>query len=272
MDGVTFVDWVKHSTDDVRRDGFDGAKRAAKELWYGARARVRSFHWVTPDSRTISVGDITVEMQQKYVGEFDQIRAHHNEAWLANDLVEELDSDDFFWDIGGNAGLYTLLAAECGADVVTFEPWLENAATIERNLRRNDLSARIIPKALAGEGGPREFTLDERETPGSGRGSLRDDWQDGRTQTVECIRGDMAIERDGLPSPTVAKIDVEGAELEVLEGFGDYLSDIQTLYCELHGFDDSAVRSLLRDQGFEIDADTDKTQCGILRARNTNRT
>lgn len=266
---MTFIDWVHHSTDDVRRNGLDGAKRAAKELWYGARARLRSFHWITPNVRTLTVGDVSVEMEQKHVGEFDQIRGHHNEAWLANNLVEELQPTDCFWDIGGNVGLYSLLAAECDAEVVTFEPWLENAATIERNLHRNDLSARVIPKALASEGGPREFTLDERETPGSGRGSLLDDWQDGRTQIVECVRGDTAIERDELPTPTVAKIDVEGAELEVLEGLGDRLTEIQLLYCELHGIDDSEVQTLLRAEGFEIEADTDETGCGILKARNT---
>lgn len=267
---MTFVDWVHHSTHDVRRDGFDGAKRAAKEFWYGARDRVRSFHWITPDTRTLSVGDVTVEMQQKHIGEFDHIRAHHNETWLANNLVEELEPADCFWDIGGNVGIYTLLAAACDADVVTFEPWLENAATIERNLRRNNLTARISPKALAKESGPREFTLDERGTPGSGRGSLIDSWQDGQTQIVECVRGDVAIDRDGLPVPSIVKIDVEGAELEVLEGFGDYLTDIELLYCELHGINDTEVRGLLQDSGFEIEADTDETECGVLRARNTS--
>lgn len=267
---MTFVDWVHQSIDDVHRDGLDGAKQAAEELWYGARARARSFHWITPDTRTLSVRDVSVEMQQKHVGEFDQVRAHHNESWLANDLVDELRPTDDFWDIGGNVGLYSLFAAECGADVVAFEPWLENAATIERNLRRNDLSARVVPKALAEEGGDREFTLDERGTPGSGCGSLLGDWQDGQTHIVECVRGDVAIDRDGLPVPSVVKIDVEGAEHEVLEGFGEYLTEIDLLYCELHGIDDAAVRSLLRDSGFEIEADTDKTECGIIRARNTN--
>lgn len=265
---MTFVDWVNNSADDVRRDGLDGAKRAAKELWYGARDRCRRFHSITPNSRTLSVGDVTVEIQQKHVGEFDQIRAHHNESWMAEDLVDELRPTDCFWDVGGNIGLYTLLAAESGAEVVVFEPWLENAATIERNLRRNDLSAHVIPKALASKSGPREFTLDERETPGSGRGSLIDEWQDGRTQMVECIRGDEAIECDELPTPSIAKIDVEGAELEVLEGLGNLLDDIRVLYCELHGIDDSAVREFLRSNEFEIEADTEDTGCGILRARN----
>lgn len=266
---MTIVDWVHNSVDDVRRDGLDGAKTAAEELWYGARARVRSFHRLTPNWRTLTVGDVTVEIEQVSVGEFDQIRVHHNEAWLASDLVDEIRPSDCFWDVGGNIGLYTLLAAECEADVVTFEPWLENAATIERNLRRNDLSARVVPKALANECGPREFTLDERETPGSGRGSLLEDWQDGRTRTVECVRGEVAVERDDLPSPSVAKIDVEGAELDVLEGFGDLLAEIRVLYCELHGIDDSAVRDLLRSGGFEIEVDTDETECGILRARHS---
>lgn len=267
---MTFIDWMHNSVHDVRQDGVVGAKQAGTELWYGVRARVRRFHWLTRNTRTLTIHDTSFKIEQKHVGEFDQIRVSYNESWLANDLLDELQSTDCFWDIGGNIGLYTLLAAESGVEVVAFEPWLENAATIERNLRRNDLSARIIPKALAEESGPSEFTLDERESPGSGRGSLLDDWQDGHTQLVECVRGDVAIEREGIPEPTVAKIDVEGAELEVLKGFDDQLADIRLIYCELHGVDDSAVRTLLRDKGFEIEVDTDETECGILRARSNN--
>lgn len=169
--------------------------------------------------------------------------------------------------MGGNIGIYTLLTANKGAEVVTFEPWLENAATIERNLRRNELKARVVPKALFDENSPREFTLDERETPGSGRGSLLDGWQNGESRTVECVRGDTEVSRNCLPRPTVVKIDVEGAELEVLKGLGDLLDDVRMVYCELHGVNDQAVRDLLQANGFEIEADLEDTRCGIVRAR-----
>lgn len=267
---MSFADWIRNSIIDVRQNGISGVKKALIELRYGVRDRCRNFHWLTTNTRELTVGDISIKIQQKHVGEFDHIRAHHNEYWLADDLLKTLEKSDSFWDVGGNIGIYTLIAAERGADVVTFEPWLENAATIERNLNKNDLSARVIPKALADKCEPRDFILDERETPGSGRGSLLNDWQDGRTKTVECVRGDVAIQRDGVRSPSVIKIDVEGAELEVIRGLGDFLGDVRVIYCELHGINDDEVRKFIQEAGFEIVADLDETECGVLKARNNS--
>lgn len=264
---MTFSDWAKESRERIERDGLDGVKPTLVELWYGIRDRFRRIHWLTSNSRTLMMGNTEVEVQQRHIGEFDQIRGHHNESWLAEDLTSELGPGDCFWDVGSNIGLYTLLAASRGADVVAFEPSIENAATIERNLRQNELSARVIPKALSDEEGPRDFTLDERETPGAGRGSLLDDWQDGETRTVECVRGDSEVESGDLPRPSVVKIDVEGAELSVLKGLGDLLEDIRLVYCELHGINDHEVRRLLETRGFVIDADLDDTGCGVIRAR-----
>lgn len=264
---MSFREWVNNSATSINKNGLEGVRSSLVELWYGIRSRARRIHWLTPNSRTITIDNISVEIQQKYVGEFDQIRAHHNESWMAHDLIEELHTDDCFWDVGGNIGIYSLLAAELGSNVVVFEPWLENAATIERNLHQNGHSARVIPKALADECGPHEFTLDERQTPGAGRGSLLDSWQDGEKRTIECVRGDVEYNRNDLPAPTVIKIDVEGAELDVLEGLGDLLQNIRVIYCELHGINDDEVRNLLRSEGFNIEADLDETKSGIIRAR-----
>lgn len=264
---MTLRDWVKNSKRKITTDGLLGIYDSLVELWYGIRERTRRLHWLTPNTRTLSIEGTSVKIRQEHIGEFDHIRAHHNESWLANELVSELGCDDCFWDVGGNIGIYTLIAAKQGSKVVAFEPWLENAATIEKNLQLNDVSARIIPKALSAESGPNEFILDKRQSPGSGRGSLPDNWQDGETRIVECVRGDKEQQSNDLPTPSVIKIDVEGAELDVLRGLEEILDTVRVIYCELHGIHDDEVREFLQTNQFKIDADVDETGCGIIRAR-----
>lgn len=264
---MTLSDWIKNSQQKIKTDGLSGIYDSFVELWYGIRDRVRRLHWLTPNSRTLSVGDTSIQVRQEHIGEFDHIRAHHNESWLANELVSELRSDDCFWDVGGNIGIYTLIATKQGSKVVAFEPWLENAATIERNIQLNDVSARVIPKALSSESGPNEFTLDNRQSPGAGRGSILEEWQDGKTRIVECVRGDEEQQSNNLPIPNVIKIDVEGAELDVLRGLEGVLDSVRVIYCELHGIHDDEVREFLRTNQFKIDANVDETGCGIIRAR-----
>jgi FkbM family methyltransferase len=49
---------------------------------------------------------------------------------------------------------------------------------------------------------------------------------------LDCSRMDTFIKTHGLPAPDLVKIDVEGATLEVLESFGDLLSEIPILQIE----------------------------------------
>ena len=57
--------------------------------------------------------------------------------------------------------------------------------------------------------------------------------------------------------PDFVKIDVEGAEHRVLDGFGGVLSDVRTLLIEVH-YDDSTpqrldeIRDRLTDTGFTV--------------------
>lgn len=76
--------------------------------------------------------------------------------------------------------------------------------------------------------------------------------------------GDRLIENRTVPSPTVLKIDVEGAELDDLRGLDETLAgeDSRLLYIELHGriaeFGGSweELREYLRERRFSIETIT----------------
>lgn len=265
---MTTIDWLENSAEDIQNNGLRGVLNACSEAWWGLRSRGRRLHGLTPNTRQLRARDTTATIRQRYICEYDAIRAFHNEQWLAEDLVDTITPHDQFWDVGANMGVYTLLATLNGARTVAFEPCLRNAATIEHNIQLNDLPRKptVVPKALADENARSTFVLDERGTPGGGRGSLNTDWQDGPTTSVETIRGETAVHRDGIARPDIMKIDVEGSELDVLRGLGDLLDDVRVVYCELHGIDDTAVRRYLESSGIQITHDTADTGAGVLKA------
>ena len=69
------------------------------------------------------------------------------------------------------------------------------------------------------------------------------------------ISGDSLIDRDDLPSPDVVKIDVEGAELQVIQGLSSALANARVVYCEVHPqhVDEEDVFDALRSLGFTVE-------------------
>lgn len=79
--------------------------------------------------------------------------------------------------------------------------------------------------------------------------------------TIPVRRGDDLRREEGLPSPTLLKIDVEGKELDVLCGFESTLKDPDLrVVVEFHprklSYGDASVENIktsLRSAGFEIE-------------------
>ena len=115
-------------------------------------------------------------------------------------------------DGGANVGAFAVTAAAAGADVIAYEPWPESAALARRNLRENELRARVLEKAIALHGGIARLGL---ARGAQWRHSLRREGGEGFPVPVVAFAD--AIDRaDGC------KLDIEGAEVEILQqaGFG----------------------------------------------------
>ena len=142
------------------------------------------------------------------------------------------------YDVGANVGFYTVIAARLaspGGRVVAFEPHPTNARHISHNARLNPtLPIEVRAEALGAFDGQTVFRLSEDATWGQIDG-LRS--PQGRTVgelTVPLRRLDSF---DGmLPPPALIKIDVEQAEVDVLEGGRETIRQRQPiLFIELHG-------------------------------------
>jgi len=182
-------------------------------------------------------------------------RRHHryvNGYWtgiyevdLQKAIVNALNRGGVFYDVGANAGFFTVLAAKCvGASgrVFSFELLPENARSLREQIEINSLNqCKLVEVALSSQSGLQTFVRTEHNAYGH---LLRSDEQPNETEG-ELIRT-MKLDEFVLchPHPDVIKIDVEGAETEVLAGAHSLLGSKRppVLIIELHG--DEKARSV----------------------------
>jgi FkbM family methyltransferase len=169
----------------------------------------------------------------------------HNEQPVQDDFVETVAPGDLVWDVGANIGSYSLLAAEAGGGVVAFEPGPRARGSLVANASLNNLKGRInaTPYALADCDSEGMLLPAER----TGVRELAPDGDSG--DTVPVRRGDSV----DLPAPDVIKIDVEGAEVAVLDGLAETLATVRVVYVEIHdGIDPSEVTDRLSAAGLSV--------------------
>jgi FkbM family methyltransferase len=144
------------------------------------------------------------------------------------------------FDVGANVGFLTLIAARLvggNGRVIAFEPVPRNAACIARNLSLNRFAnVTVRTEALGATDGSAPFLLSTEPTWGrlASLGSIPCDAAGETSVTVRRLDGLLA--REEVPPPDLIKIDVEGAELDVLVGAATALRLVRPiLMIELHG-------------------------------------
>lgn len=172
--------------------------------------------------------------------------------------------DAVVWDVGAHFGYHSLGFAALGAQVVAFEPNPHNAARLRANLARNPRLAervRVRSEALSNRDGTLEFVESDDLAETSSGSHLADAvapspefvYENFSRVVVTGARADTLL-AGGEPPPAVMKIDVEGAELLVLDGARELLRRHRPLLLlEVHHIRLMFhLRPLLEDCGYRL--------------------
>lgn len=157
-------------------------------------------------------------------------------------------------DVGANEGLYTLFSARrvgAAGRVVAFEPSSRERSRLQRNVRRNRLgNVTVVPCAVGSSEGTAALQIASGVHSGHNTlGALvHDDAPSAGVEHVPVERLDSVVDRLGIAQVDVIKIDVEGAEMHVLEGARRTLSSQRPVLMV------EANDEALRAQGASTDA------------------
>ncbi len=199
------------------------------------------------------------------------------EPYLASYLTRTLSPGDTFIDIGANVGYFTLLAARQvgeGGRVIAFEPEQNNYAALVLNVRLNKLqNITCVQKAVGAKEGFMSLHVNPLNEGGSSlipiltyaddeerwsHEKIREKFPDtALEQKTEVITLDHFLTQNPLQKQArvIIKIDVESAELEVLQGMRELLARTPTLsiVCEVTR-EGEKIAALLNERGYTIRA------------------
>jgi FkbM family methyltransferase len=217
------------------------------------------------------VADAEASISIENRAEYTRVKSMFEDDVLKT-LLDDIEPDDVFYDIGANIGVYSCLVDNIlsAGSVVAIEPHPSNAERLQKNVSSNNLETTVIQEALSNEEGEVELAVaveSHTTSPGHNLIELNESVKEyseasAQTVTVDMLKGDHLISKENLLSPTVIKLDVEGAELDVLRGLEKTLSrnDCRLIYCEVHrdhlqtfGGTESEVHDILTEHGFSIE-------------------
>lgn len=143
----------------------------------------------------------------------------------------ELSTGAVVYDVGANVGIYTVLACRMVGPkgrVFAFEPATVNLFFLNRHVRLNRFSnCTVVSKAVSSRNGTVSFD--------TGKGPCLGKIADHGSLQVPAVTIDWFV-AEGNPAPQLMKIDVEGAECEVLLGARECLAVSKpVLFLATHG-------------------------------------
>lgn len=206
--------------------------------------------------------------------EFLSLDSFRGERDVLKAFLSDVVSDDVVYDIGANVGFYAVFTANNypEATVIAFEPHSDNVDKLHRSAGLNDGTIHTYEMLLADQTGFSPFPL-STGVPGVSDLSI------GGTEQhfVPSYRADEMLNVADVPRPTVMKVDVEGAELDVLTGFADVLKGVRIIYCEVHkegirqfGGEPGDVETYLEDRCFRTEWIQESEETFHLRAEKRN--
>ena len=160
-------------------------------------------------------------------------------------------------DVGANIGKYTILAGKTNptAKVIAIEPEKENCKLLNKNIILNDLEISVIEEAVGNKEGEMKMYLNNINNRGH---SLSEKFVNETKERKKKYDSSIQVKVNTLDnlfeSIDLLKIDIEGFELEVLEGSKRLLAEkkIKKMIIEIDDFNLESIKKLLNKYGYLI--------------------
>jgi FkbM family methyltransferase len=181
----------------------------------------------------------------------DNYIAGTHEMPVQDALAKYLRPGMVFYDVGANGGFFSLLGSYLvgpAGRVVAYEPHPITAAQLKKQIRANDMTnVDVVVAAVSDTPGMAKLSDDTS----SDTLSLVDAERARRTITV--VTTTLDRETKVRPAPDILKIDVEGAEIEVLRGGREFIfSSRPILLVEIHSAEIATkYDDLMSELGYE---------------------
>ena len=190
---------------------------------------------------------------------------------LTNKWISLFSNSDVFYDIGANVGLFALMAAKfVDSKVIAVEIDLMNTRILYENVYMNNCQDKVTILPLGLDSTTHQETLFLKSMSyGDALHNLREVSPHIRKPeaikfNVPVFSLDDLILALKLPAPTKLKIDVDGAEIEILRGALRSLDSVSAIIVEykLDSKERDDIHQLLKDCGFDFDFDSDEEHPG----------
>ncbi|MEQ8672490.1 MAG: FkbM family methyltransferase [Aggregatilineales bacterium] len=231
--------------------------------------RIPQPRWVTIKDGLLAGRDIFIDPESPAYWPSEMAMGTYDDALF--DIVAELINakSTIIWDVGAHLGYHTMALAKLATPqgkVIAFEPNPYSVQRYEKIMERNpDIATTIelLPIALSDYDGEAEFLYSTDIDFGQSCGSHLVDtatpydlinYASFQEMSVRVAKVDTLIKQGELPVPQIMKIDVEGAEREMLLGSKNLLeAHHPTLLLEIHSASNVLhVQQFLNELGYQL--------------------
>ena len=172
-----------------------------------------------------------------------------NELPVQQALDDHIKFGGTVYDIGANIGFFTIIAARLvgqSGHVYAFEPVSENVINIQRNVNLNRYAnVTVFENAVSRSTGKGELLL-TKHPGGHTLSSAGNPHNVVRSITVDLVSIDDMISKKTIKPPEVVKIDVEGAEIGVLQGMKQTIKQYRPII--IYEIDDRDIEAFEKKQ------------------------
>ena len=233
----------------------------------GWRGFIRLYTWLKPITGRRQLRTVSRYGSQFFLTPWDSVDYHVlKEGFYESEVLEALrpaldQPGAVLWVVGANFGLHAVTAKYLhpAATVVAFEPSPAMGARLIEHCELNQLKVDLHAYALTDANGALPFFANASGNPGMSTLHPVNVSDYHHKFFVATLSAADVIARGLAPAPTVMLVDAEGAEAEVLRGFGSHLAAPTLRTIVFEAGDDFLVTkqpadlyALVTDAGFSL--------------------